>query len=175
MHCRKFRNKHVAFVDDTLAGVESSEMRAHLAECADCAAHDAKIRRALLLVRNLPTIQPSPDFSKRLEARIAASLGAPISYRGIRKRVTAAATLAAAAMIGYIAVTLYRVESTRDLLMAPVIASMPESELNPLATPPDALIASAPAGLAIWPAAMFAEQAPVRFATARFAATTFTR
>jgi hypothetical protein len=168
MHCREFKDKHVAFVDDTLAGVESAEMQAHTIDCSQCARHDALIRRSLMLVRNLPTIQPSAGFSARLEARIAESLVTPIGRGAIRKRVTAGATLAAAAMIGYIAFTLYRVETPRDLPMAPVIASIPESEMAPLSPAPAALIASAPAGLAIWPAALFAEQAPARFAHSRF-------
>ena len=79
------------------------------------------------------------------------------------------AALAAAVMLAYIATTLYQVESTRDLMMAPVIASVPESEMAPLTLAPAAIVASAPAGLAIWSAAVFAEQAPVRFAHARFA------
>lgn len=175
MHCREFNDKHVAFVDDTLAGIESLEMHRHLGECDNCARKDTNIRRALLLVRNLPVIQPSPGFSARLEARLAEAALVPIGGVGMRRRGAAAAMLAAAAMIGYIGATLYRVESSRDLPMAPVVASVPESETGPMASPPPALIASAPAGLAIWPAAVFAEQAPVRFARSRFASARLTR
>jgi hypothetical protein len=175
MHCRDFKDKHVAFVDDTLAGVELVEMQQHLDECPHCARQDAKIRRALLLVRNLPVIELSPRFSARLEARLAESRSTPLVGPGIRKRMAAAATLAAAAMIGYIAITLYRVESSHDLMMAPVVASTVESEMTPLASPPAAILASAPAGLAIWPAALFAEQAPVHFARARFSNANVTR
>jgi hypothetical protein len=175
MHCRDFKENHVAFVDDTMAGVELVEMRRHLAECGSCARHDAKIRRALFLVRNLPTIQPSADFAARLETRLAESLLDPLPQGGIRKRAVLAATLAAAVMLAYIATTLYQVESTRDLMMAPVIASVPESEMAPLTSAPAAIVASAPAGLAIWPAAVFAEQAPVRFAHTRFATANLAR
>jgi hypothetical protein len=45
-------------------------MQRHLLECEQCAAHDAKIRRALLLFRNLPAVEPSSDFYSRLHARI---------------------------------------------------------------------------------------------------------
>lgn len=169
MHCRDFKEKHVAFVDDTMAGVELVEMRRHLAECDSCARHDANIRRALFLVKNLPTIEPSSGFTARLEARLAESLANPLPAGGVRKRAVAVAAMAAAVMLAYIATTLYQVESTRDLMMAPVIASVPESEMTPLTSAPAAVVASAPAGLAIWPAAVFAEQAPVHFAHARFA------
>jgi anti-sigma factor RsiW len=70
MDCREFCDQHVAYVDDTLAGIELVRMQRHMAECDSCAKHDAKIRRSLLLFRNLPPIQPSPDFSERLEARL---------------------------------------------------------------------------------------------------------
>jgi hypothetical protein len=169
MHCREFKDRHVSFVDDLLAGVESHEMHAHILECPHCARHDAKIRRALLLVKNLPTIQPSADFSARLQARLAESAVTEADMSGVRKRVSFAATLAAAAMIGYIALTLYRVEVPRDVAMAPVIASVPESEMAPLSSPPPALVASAPSGLAMWPAALFAEQASTRFVHSRYA------
>lgn len=167
MHCREFKEKHVGFVDDTLAGVELVEMRRHLDGCPSCAELDTKIKRALLLVRNLPPVDVSPDFLDRLNARLSECREIDGPTRAIRKRIAAAMTLAAAAMIGYIAITLDRVERSSDLIMAPVIASVPESEMAPIASPP--LIASVPAGLAIWPAALFAEEAPVRFAHARFA------
>ena len=70
MDCRGFRSKHVAFVDDFLSGEEVVAMQGHLLECAECATHDVKIRRALLLFRNLPAVEPSPDFYSRLSARI---------------------------------------------------------------------------------------------------------
>jgi anti-sigma factor RsiW len=70
MDCREFCDKHVPFVDDTLAGIELVRMQRHIAECESCAKHDARVRRALLIFRNLPSIQPSADFSQRLEARL---------------------------------------------------------------------------------------------------------
>jgi hypothetical protein len=175
MHCREFKEKHVGFVDDTLAGVELVEMRRHLDECLSCSELDTKIKRALLLVRNLPPVDVSPDFMNRLNARLSECRMIDAPARAIRKRIAAAMTLAAAAMIGYIAMTLDKVERSSDLMMAPVIASLPESEMGPVASPPPALIAAVPAGLAIWPAALFAEEAPVRFAHARFASAATTR
>lgn len=170
MHCREFKDKHVGFVDDTLAGVELVEMRRHLDECTACAELDTKIKRALLLVRNLTPVDVSPDFLNRLSARLSECREIEAPARVFRKRIAAATMLAAAAaMIGFIAITLDKVERSSDLLMTPVIASAPESEMVPIASPPPALVASVPAGLAIWPAALFAEEAPVRFARARFA------
>jgi len=121
-HCREFCDQHVAFVDDTLAGIELVRMQRHLAECKSCAKHDAKIRRALLLFRNLPSIEPSAGFSQRLEARLRECESDHLlaaTQRNLR-RGAIAATLASAAMLGYIATTLYHhSDAPRDLVWLP--------------------------------------------------------
>ena len=167
MDCRQFCEQHVAFVDDTLAGIELVRMQRHIAECESCAKHDAKIRRALLLFRNLTPIEPSADFNDRLEARLRACQKEDLlgSTHQNLKRGAVAAAFASAIMLGYIGTTLYRQDSSpKDLLMAPVVATLPEQELTPITTSTPAIFASVSAGLSIWPAALFAEQAPVRFA-----------
>ena len=70
MDCRAFRREHFAFVDDILPGVKHVAMEQHLRACQDCARHDASVRRSLLLFRNLPHIEPSRDFTSRLDARL---------------------------------------------------------------------------------------------------------
>ena len=70
MDCREFRSKHVAFVDDLLAAVDMEAMRAHLGRCPSCARQDTAVRRSLMLVHNLPSIEPSPEFMARLNARL---------------------------------------------------------------------------------------------------------
>jgi hypothetical protein len=67
-------------------------------------------------------------------------------------------------MLGYIGTTVFQSDTPSDLLMPPVVASIPEPELTPFTTSTPAIFASVPAGLTIWPAALFAEQVPVRFA-----------
>jgi hypothetical protein len=177
MDCREFCEKHVAFVDDTVAGIELVRMQRHIAECESCAKHDARIRRALLLFRNLPSIEPSAGFSERLDERIRRECeGGDIlamTQRNLR-RGAIAATLASAAMLGYIATTLSHSESPRDVLMPPVVASIPEPEFTPITTSTPAIVASVSAGLTIWPAAVFAEQAPVHFAHSRLELANYT-
>ena len=178
MDCREFCDRHVAFVDDTLAGIELVRMQCHIAECETCAKHDAKIRRALLLVRNLPPIEPSADFSQRLEARLRRECHSDdllaTTQRNLR-RGAIAATLASAAMLGYIATTLSRSDAPHDLVMPPVVATIPEPELTPITTSTPAIVASVSAGLTIWPAALFAEQVPVRFAHSKLELANYTR
>jgi hypothetical protein len=178
MDCREFCDKHVAFVDDTLAGIELVRMQRHIAECENCAKRDAKIRRALLIFRNLPLIEPSAGFSQRLEARLRRECQSEDLYanaqRNLRRGAIAAA-LASAAMLGYIATTLYEADSPRDLVMPPVVASLPEPELTPITTSTPAIVTSVSAGLTIWPAALFAEQVPTRFAHSKLELANYTR
>ena len=178
MDCRDFCDQHVAFVDDTLAGIELVRMQRHIGECENCAKHDARVRRALLIFRNLPSIEPSADFSQRLEARLRQERHCDdllaTTQRNL-KRGAIAATLASAAMLGYIATTLYRSDSPRDLVMPPVVASLPEPELTQITTSTPAIVTSFSAGLTIWPAALFAEQVPVRFAHSKLELANYTR
>ncbi|HKN59370.1 MAG TPA: zf-HC2 domain-containing protein [Gemmatimonadaceae bacterium] len=176
MDCRDFCDQHLAFVDDTLPGIELVRMQRHIAECENCAKQDAKIRRALLLFRNLPPIQPSADFTHRLEARLKECHEEQLAHSQRNLRLGAiAATLASAIMLGYISTTLYdHAGPPRDIVMPPVVASIPEPELTPITTSAPAIVASVSAGLSLWPAALFAEQAPVRFAHSKLELANFT-
>src|SRR4051812_6743642 len=71
MDCRAFRENHVGFVDDVLPGMDMEAMHRHVQDCVRCARHDLAVRRGLLIVRNLPSIEPSADFMVRLSQRIA--------------------------------------------------------------------------------------------------------
>jgi anti-sigma factor RsiW len=84
MDCCTFRENHAQFVDGLVADEELVAMQRHVAECGGCAAHDAAIRRAILLFRNMPVIEPSPEFGSRLQARLRAE------RREQRARATAA-------------------------------------------------------------------------------------
>ncbi len=152
-------------------------MQRHIAECPSCAKRDAKIRRALLLFRNLPSIQPSVDFSERLEARLRSSQQNDLfvaTQRNLR-RSAIAATVASAVMLGYIGTTLFHSDTPHDLVMPPVVANIPEPELTPITTSTPAIVASVSAGLSIWPAALLAEQVPVRFAHSSLELANYTR
>ena len=170
MDCRGFRSKHVAFVDDFLPGEEVVAMQRHLLECKTCAAHDAKIRRALLLFRNLPTVEPSSDFYARLSARIesdrAAESRPALAVRGpgIGTFMSIAAGLVT---IGYVtAMSFDWTVPKRDVVLTPVIATQPAFPQPSVEN--QALVASMSAGMPVWPIVFFAEQAPMRFAQVQF-------
>jgi hypothetical protein len=78
-------------------------------------------------------------------------------------------------MLGYIGTTLFHSDGPHDLVMAPVVANIPEQDLTPITTSTPAIVTSVSAGLTIWPAALFAEQVPVRFAHSSLELANYTR
>jgi anti-sigma factor RsiW len=171
MDCRSFRKQHVAFVDDLLPGEDVVAMKRHLLECERCAAHDARVRRALLVVRNhLPAIEPAPDFYARLRARIdsekALATRPVFAARGpgIGAFMGVAAGLVA---IGYVTATSLNWTAPKgEIALTPVVATEPA--LPPSSVANQALVASVSAGMPVWPMVYFAQQAPMRFAQVRF-------
>jgi hypothetical protein len=167
MDCRDFQENHFAFVDDTLPGIELVGMQVHLLECENCAKQDAAVRRSLMLFRNLPSIEPSADFSARLneKLKIAIAEDASAAQAGRSRRFAAAVAFTSVVMLGYIGVSLRQVDFPQDIIFPPVVASIPEPATSPMTSAGTAMVASVPAGLPMWTAALFAEQAPVHFAS----------
>lgn len=165
MDCREFRDKHAQFVDLMCSALEENELRAHVNGCPACSRHDTIVRRSLMLVKSLPTIEPSADFRARLDARLQ-SLGPIVPQR--RSLVASYAAFAALAAgigcVAFLAADALRRAQPTELRLAPVVASIPEFEPSPVAT--TALVATVPTGMSIWPALVVATQAPIRFVAA---------
>jgi anti-sigma factor RsiW len=179
MDCRTFKKKHAAFLDDTLPGIETAAMQEHLRVCARCAGHDAGIRRSLLLLRNLPPLEVSSDFTQRLRARIAVEQ---------QRHTTSVATFHArgpslgaflGVACGLIAVgVLTLAVASHDVPPAPVfsVRTAPAAAITSavedqtkladgnVAAP--AYVASMSTGMPMWPALLLAEEGSLRFATA---------
>jgi hypothetical protein len=175
MDCREFRRNHVAFVDDLLPGIDIVRMQRHLLECEGCAHHDTLVRRALLVVRNIPSIQPSPEFSARLEARLRTvrAEGRTYELRGAPGRGTLgtfaalASGVAAAGLLGFAVLTADRTQD--DMRLPPVVASIPaDRDLEALPIPASAIVASASTGMSVWSTVFAADQAPLHLASAQF-------
>lgn len=170
MNCRQFRRNHDGYVDDTVSAVELDGMTSHLRFCSECAHLDTRVRRALLLARNLPQIHPSPAFTERLNTRLVAEralahaarqagrsygdepanrFSSPRSYAAI-----AALLLAGAGITGAVTMLNDRNEIVR---LSPVVAFLPETEPSPLTT--STMVAAMPAGMPLWPAVFAAQQA----------------
>lgn len=143
-------------------------MRQHMRDCPACAHHDALVRRSLMLVRSLPTIEPSPEFRARLEARLRTTKQETEVRRPMQLTfgtfVAVAATVAFAAFLA----SALPGDSAPEIEMPPVVASMPADAPSHLAS--SALVAAVPTGMSVWPAIMAATQAPIHFVAAEMAA-----
>ena len=137
MDCGIFRENHGAYIDRSVSDVDLVAMQRHLEECSACAAHDTTVRRALLLFRNMPAIEPSADFSVRLHERLRdvraesgatgriAGAGSRVSYRGPGVGVFAGLAAGVVAA-GYLFVAApARAPAVGPLAMAPVVVAAP--------------------------------------------------
>lgn len=172
MDCRRFRDNHLAFLDDALEPADMVGMERHLAGCERCARHDTAVRRGLLVFRNLPAIEPSDDFNVRLSARIREA-SALDRLRAAAERPARAPGLGlfAASAFGLLAASLLAVatldwDKTAVETLPPVVATRPAEETHPMADP--IIVASASAGVPVWPAALLIEEAPTHFMRAQF-------
>lgn len=168
MDCRKFRKQHLAFVDDTLPGVDVVRMQLHLTECESCATWDHMVRRSLLVVRNhVRDIAPSEGFRSRLDERLAqerARLASPPRVMVPGGRVSLAVLSLALLSVGGAYVGLQRTtRSTPAMAVLPAVTTY--SPRGAVASAPQevdgasAFVSSVSSGMAILPALMLAEDA----------------
>ena len=142
MDCRTFRANHGILLDESASDAELAGMRRHLHECAACAAHDTAVRRALLLLRNMPSIEPSSDFSVRLRERLrniraesgsidirgAQRMAQHDAYRGPGPRMFAGLAAGVIAA-GYLIVAASSwAPAPGPLAMAPVVSAAPATD-----------------------------------------------
>ncbi|MEO7103336.1 MAG: zf-HC2 domain-containing protein, partial [Gemmatimonadaceae bacterium] len=158
MRCSEFRDLHCSFVDDTLAGVELVRMQRHIAECADCARLDASVRRSLMLVHSLKPIEPSAEFSFKLDARLRECRLHDLHVSSGKFRTVALiGAIASLIMMGYVAETMRVADQqvlSPDIVLPPAIAMA----VPPDTTPAPFIVASVSTGIPIWPAAVLVEQ-----------------
>ncbi len=197
MDCRTFRQHHLAYLDDTLSGDVMSHAQLHLMHCDTCASHDTLVRRSLMLVRNLPSIEPSDAFSARLAERLAQCKQAPFGalddddsclegfldepshrrglqvWRGSRMWLAMAAGVT---VVGSVALRSNTVGAT-ELEMPPVLASAPAlpPTLPPMVSAE--LVKAMATGNPMWSMAVLVEDAPAHFLSAAglFEAASFER
>jgi hypothetical protein len=142
------------------------EMHRHMQSCARCARHDLAVRRGLLIVRNLPTIEPSADFMARLSERIAElqSTGAGVETPVYRLTTGAFAALAAGlTLFAYVTIeATNRFGTPQVLTLPPVIATAPAKPAPSMSG--TAYMAAMSTGMPMWPAVLMADEAPRRLA-----------
>jgi hypothetical protein len=168
MDCKHFTAQHAAFIDDTLPGIQMAVMREHLTTCLKCARRDTEVRRALLLLRNMPAITVSDGFERRLQARIAAEPAIAASGRYASGWTTASWALAATLVTAVGGVAWWaggNSDKVAALRLPAVVASTPPALVGSDESAP-AFLASMSTGIPMWPALMLAEEGPLRFANA---------
>ena len=166
MDCKEFTTRHAAFIDDTLPGFQMAAMREHVTACARCARRDADVRRALFLLKNLPTVQVSDGFQDKLRARITAEGPA---YQAKRSSPPMSMKWAAAAvlLVAVGGVASWHESQAEEITRLPAVyASQPMNAfgygVDDESAP--AYVASMSTGIPMWPALMLAEEGPLRFA-----------
>src|SRR2546425_121321 len=71
MTCPEFLDRYTDFRDGLItAPRELRRFGRHLAQCAGCRRYDTAVRRGVLALQAAETIEPSPDFRRRLEVRL---------------------------------------------------------------------------------------------------------
>jgi hypothetical protein len=163
MNCREFKSKHVGFIDDVLCAADMAAMNGHIRVCARCSTLDIRIRRSLMVVHNLPQIQPSADFYARLIERLerAPAPPAPQPFSSIAANLVVVTAALAAAVYFAMAVSVHR---SPPLATAPVqtVATRIERMTSPISNP--ALVPAVPAGVPVWPAMFMVGELPMHLA-----------
>jgi putative zinc finger protein len=104
MNCDQFRERHAEFRDGLItAPREARRMEGHLAHCAECRRYDTSLRRGVLALQGVDTIEPSPNFRRRLDARLR-SERLRLAEPPLRARAGLAAALFVAAALTLVAV-----------------------------------------------------------------------
>jgi len=120
MTCAEFLDRYTEFHDGLItAPRELGRFERHLAECPSCRRYDTALRRGVLALRAAERIEPSPDFRRRLEARLERERRASVEVR-------AGAGIAAALFVAA-AIALLALEGTRrpEVASAPTLPPVP--------------------------------------------------
>jgi hypothetical protein len=174
MNCREFKSNHVGFVDDLLAAADMAEMRRHLRSCQKCETLDTRIRRSLLVVRNLPQIEPSADFFARLSEALRQAPPPQPERRPFAAAATFTAVTAALAAAVYFAMALTSgAPSATPVVPTPEVAA--SAPITPLPMNEVAIAATVPAGVPVWPAMFMVGELPTQFANAELLDSTMGR
>lgn len=70
MECQEFLEGYSEYLDGRLDEEGRAAFRAHRDACTACERYDRVVRRGLTIWRNLPQLEPSPDFLPRLQHRL---------------------------------------------------------------------------------------------------------
>ena len=104
MTCAEFLKRYTDVRDGLItAPRELRRFERHLTQCPACRRYDTSLRRGVLALQAAGTIEPSRDFRRRLDARLARerrALGAVPARAGVAAALFVAAALALVALEG---------------------------------------------------------------------------
>jgi len=128
MICQEFLDRYTEFRDGLIAAPrELRRLQRHLVQCAPCRRYDVAVRRGVAALQDVETIEPSLDFRRRLDARLARE-------HALAGAVPARAGLVAA-MLVLVALSLLVVEAGRRPQMVQALALPPAAFPKPVANP----------------------------------------
>lgn len=128
MICQEFLNRYTEFRDGLIAAPrELRRFQRHLVQCPTCRRYEAAVQRGVSALQGVETIEPSADFRRRLDVRLA----------GERARAAAVPARAGlvAAMLVLVALSLLVVEAGRRPQLARGSALPPAAFPKPVANP----------------------------------------
>jgi len=119
MTCADFLERYTDFRDGLItAPRELRRFERHLARCAGCRRYDTAVRRGVLALQAVGTIEPSREFRRRLDARIERERS---STREVPARAGVAAALFVVAALALLAFEgVRRPEVARTTALPPV-------------------------------------------------------
>jgi hypothetical protein len=171
MKCREFKSNHVGFIDDVLPAADMSEMRRHLAACSRCATLDTRIRRSLLVVRNLPQIEPSADFFARLNEALKQAPAPEPRFRPLVAAAGITAVTAALAAAVYFAMA-FSPQPKSSPSVPVTVAAQASAPVSPMPMNEVVIAATVPAGVPVWPAMFLVGELPTHIGNAELLDTT---
>jgi hypothetical protein len=172
MKCREFKSNHVGFIDDVLPAADMSQMRRHLAVCHRCATLDVRIRRSLLVVRNLPQIEPSADFFARLSEALKDAPPPEPRFRPLAAAAAFTAVTTALAAAVYFAMAITGQGQHAPGAPAATAATASIAPVAPVPMNEVVMAATVPAGVSVWPAMFMVGELPAHLSNAELLDTT---
>ena len=125
MECQGFLAGYTEYQDGLLSEEESGLFEQHQHRCPSCARYSDVLSRSRAVVRQLPTIEVSPDFRASLDARIREEQLFGRLARGPQGSATNTAALAAVAIVFVIIAWLPTLEPVVIETSLPAIAAAP--------------------------------------------------
>ena len=135
MTCEDFSDRLMAYLEHETDDATRAALERHALSCAECGALLADLRRLRIEASNLPELTPSRDLWSGIAARIEApvvpigvhqpALQPSVAARGWTRRALVAASLVAAAGVGYFAADARRATDFTAMIPPPSVSDVP--------------------------------------------------